>query len=105
MEETLKQYIDFSDKNVPREILEKLLVQVIPCQNHRFVWIFNLLDKENEMLCSMDGRKNAPIFSWFEESPTLFSTQHRLLSLISKESRQDDLRGYCASKKLGYMRI
>ena len=84
MEETLKQYIDFSDKNVPREILEKLLVQVIPCQNHRFVWIFNLLDKENEMLCSMDGRKNAPIFSWFEESPTLFSTQHRLLLLISR---------------------
>ena len=105
MEETLKQYIDFSDKNVPREILEKLLVQVIPCQNHRFVWVFNLLDRENEMLCSMDGRKNAPIFSWFEESPTLFSTQHRLLLLISKESRKDDLRGYYAGNKLGYMRI
>ena len=87
MEETLKQYIDFSDKNVPREILEKLLVQVIPCQNHRFVWVFNLLDRENEMLCSMDGRKNAPIFSWFEESPTLISTQHRLL-LPMQESRR-----------------
>ena len=27
---------------------------------------------------------NAPIFSWFEESPTLFSTQHRLQLLISR---------------------
>lgn len=72
MEAAMEQYIDFSQKTVPREILDKLLVQVIPYEGGKFQWIFNLLGDDNTFMCGVDGRKNTPIFSSFSKDLPVF---------------------------------
>ena len=67
MEATMEQYIDFSQKTIPREILNKLLVQVIPYEGGKFLQIINLSGDDNTFMRGVDGQKNAHLFNSFEK--------------------------------------
>lgn len=59
----LEEMIDFSGRIIDEEILERLVLRVIPIESGRFKWVMNLLDgNRHSIICGVDGRKNAPIF-------------------------------------------
>ena len=62
MKVTMEQYIDFSGDKIPEEILDKLLIQVVPLCSDRFRWYLNLRSKNNStIVCGVSGRKNKPV--------------------------------------------
>ena len=62
MKVTMEQYIDFSGDKIPEEILDKLLIQVVPLGSDRFRWYLNLRSKKNStIVCGVSGRKNKPV--------------------------------------------
>lgn len=59
----LEEMIDFSGHIIDEEILERLVLRVIPMESGRFKWVMNLLDgNRHSIICGVDGRKNAPMF-------------------------------------------
>ena len=98
----LEQNFNFSTKHIPEEVIDAFVQEIIVCKDG-FIWKLNLIP-DDELKLQVDGRTNNYTVTQTELSSD-GAQQHRLQLLISKESRQDDLRGYCAGNKLGYMRI
>ena len=59
--EALQMEIDFSGPTIPEDVIEKLVVQVTPVANNKFKWVLNMLG-DNDIIASIDGRKNKATF-------------------------------------------
>ncbi len=58
----LEEYVDFSGNSIDKDIIEHMVVQIIPLADGKYKWVLNLIDKftgkEYDITCSVTGRKN-----------------------------------------------
>lgn len=57
IEETLNQLIDFSGPTIDNDIIDRLVMQVVPLQKDRVKWILNLAGGGNQIYAGVAGRK------------------------------------------------
>ena len=73
IEETLDRIIDFTTSEIDSDIIDKLVVKIIPEQKEKFKWILNLTGENNPLYTSVSGRKGKAEFECdFQKDLPLF---------------------------------
>ena len=89
IEETLNRIIDFTTSEIDSDIIDKLVVKIIPEQKDKFKWILNLTGENNPLYTSVSGRKGKAEFECdFQKDLPLFldcsGSYQRLIKTIIK---------------------